>query len=78
MSNRLNGRWRHFKGAVYVVTSVARHTESNAEMVVYHSEAKPEEVWVRPLWLWLSPVPGGGARFVRLGPAGGDGGGRAE
>ena len=42
------GRYRHFKGGIYVVTAIAKHTENGLKYVVYHSEENPSEVWIRP------------------------------
>ena len=49
------GRYRHFKGAVYVVTGVALHSETEEPHVVYHREDSPE-LWVRPAAMWNERV----------------------
>ena len=50
------GRYRHFKGAVYVVVGTARHSETEEPFVVYHRDGSSElagtELWVRPLAMW--------------------------
>lgn len=42
----LTGSYRHFKGGVYEVLGVARHSETEEELVVYSSASG--EWWVRP------------------------------
>lgn len=62
------GRYRHFKGAEYVVIGVARHSESEEPVVVYH-RADSDELWVRPLTMWNETVDRDGyrgPRFARL------------
>jgi hypothetical protein len=62
------GRYRHFKGAVYVVTGTARHSETEEEFVVYHREGSTE-LWVRPVAMWGERVVRDGVdapRFTRI------------
>jgi hypothetical protein len=64
------GRYRHYKGGVYIVLGVARHSETEEEFVVYHPEGRSENLWVRPLAMWLEEVETGAGprpRFVCLG-----------
>ena len=49
------GRYRHFKGAVYVVTGNAKHSETEEAFVVYHREGSTE-LWVRPAAMWGEAV----------------------
>lgn len=49
------GRYRHFKGNMYEVICVARHSETEEPMVVYKSE-KDGGIWVRPLKMFIEPV----------------------
>lgn len=49
------GRYRHFKGTVYVVVGVATHSESEEAHVVYHREGD-ERLWVRPAAMWTDLV----------------------
>jgi len=50
------GKYKHFKGQVYIVIGVASHTEGDYKMVVYYSENKPEELYCRPLEMFLEKV----------------------
>ncbi|HEU4808615.1 MAG TPA: DUF1653 domain-containing protein [Homoserinimonas sp.] len=47
----LTGSYRHFKGGQYEVIGVARHSETEEELVVYSSASG--EWWVRPKEMFL-------------------------
>ena len=67
------GRYRHFKGGLYEVLGVAKHSETEEELVVYRPLYGDGGLWVRPLAMFLDTVTAGGAevpRFQYLGPAG--------
>jgi hypothetical protein len=55
------GVYRHFKGDFYRVTSVATHTETDEEFVIYHNEKF--ETFARPIDNFLEQVDGK-PRFV--------------
>lgn len=50
------GAYRHFKGNFYWVFGVARHSETEAPLVVYRALYGDAGLWVRPLSLFTSPV----------------------
>ena len=51
------GIYRHFKGNIYELVSIARHSENpDIKMAVYRSVGNPEEYWVRPLTMWNESV----------------------
>lgn len=50
------GRYRHFKGNEYQVLGVARHSETEEEMVVYRALYGEGGLWVRPAAMWLETV----------------------
>lgn len=59
--------YRHYKGNIYKILAVARHSETCEEMVVYQSVDEVERVWVRPLRLFFQTIEIDGqlqARFV--------------
>jgi hypothetical protein len=67
------GRYRHFKGGLYEVLGVARHSETEEEFVVYRALYGDGGLWVRPRAMFLDTVTAGGVavpRFRYLGPAG--------
>lgn len=52
------GKYRHFKGQIVNVVGVARHSEDyEEEFVVYsHPHDGQEQLWVRPLPMFLENV----------------------
>lgn len=47
--------YKHFKGHIYEVIAVAKHSETGEEMVVYKDASAAfggEKVWVRPAKMW--------------------------
>ncbi len=51
-----NGLYRHFKGKQYRLLCIAKHSETEEEMVVYQDSSDEGEVWVRPLSMWKEMV----------------------
>lgn len=47
--------YRHFKGNVYEILAIAKHTETMEEMVIYH-EVDGDAVYARPLEMFMSKV----------------------
>jgi hypothetical protein len=55
------GKYRHFKGGLYEVIGIAKHSETLEEMVVYralydHPEYGKNSLWVRPKAMFLEKV----------------------
>ena len=48
--------YRHFKGGLYRIVTIAQHTETSEGLVIYRSEEDPSKVWARPVTLFCSPV----------------------
>ena len=46
------GKYRHFKGNEYEVLYLAKHSETQEEMVVYKALYGDGGVWVRPSSMW--------------------------
>lgn len=46
----------HFKGKWYTVLDIANHTETGEAMVIYKANYGTEEVYVRPVAMFLSEV----------------------
>lgn len=49
-------RYRHFKGGIYVVLTIAVHSESDEPLVIYQTLDRPDLVWARPIFMFLSNV----------------------
>ena len=60
------GRYRHFKGRMYEVLCIARHSETLAPMVVYRALYGEHGVWVRPASMWSERVERDGGVFRRF------------
>jgi hypothetical protein len=64
------GRYRHYKGNDYQVIGIARHSETEEELVVYRCLYGDHSLWVRPLAMFQEEVEVAGRlapRFVRCG-----------
>ena len=48
--------YRHFKGKIYQIRELAKHSETGEDMVVYQGMYPPFQVWVRPLSMFLDSV----------------------
>jgi hypothetical protein len=60
------GIYRHFKGNLYEVMTVARHTETEEEMVVYRALYGDFGIWVRPLAMFTEQIERDGQRIRRF------------
>lgn len=60
------GRYRHFKGKEYEVLGVARHSETEEELVVYRALYGDFGLWVRPVSIWNETVERDGKTFRRF------------
>ena len=60
------GKYRHFKGNEYEVLCVAKHSETQEEMVVYKALYGEGGVWVRPARMWNEKVEREGKTFQRF------------
>ena len=62
------GTYRHFKGGLYTVIGIARHSETEEELVVYRPHAGEQGLWVRPIAMWQEPVDRDGYSGPRFAP----------
>jgi len=63
------GLYQHFKGAYYRVLDVAKHSETQEDMVVYQALYGDKGMWVRPLSMFVEKMTRDGqtkARFAYL------------
>lgn len=60
------GIYRHFKGNLYQVLCMAKHSETLEEMVVYKALYNEQGVWVRPAFMWNEKVEHQGQTVARF------------
>ena len=60
--------YRHFKGNVYRVLHIAKHSETLEEMVVYQAMYEEHGVWVRPKSMFEEEIERDGKSFRRFSP----------
>ncbi len=66
------GRYRHYKGNFYEVLGVARHSETEEELVVYRCLYGDRSLWVRPLAMFTEEVDVAGRKVPRFARCGDD------
>ncbi|MCF0111832.1 MAG: DUF1653 domain-containing protein [Erysipelotrichaceae bacterium] len=62
------GIYRHFKGSLYRVIGVAKHSETEEELVVYQAMYGEYGLWVRPVSMFEEVIDKDGyhgPRFVK-------------
>lgn len=65
------GLYQHYKGPYYRVMDVAKHSESEQELVIYRALYGEKGVWARPLSMFTEMIERGGVfkpRFAYLDP----------
>lgn len=55
----INGTYRHYKGNLYKVLSIAKHSESLELLVIYQAQYDDNQIWARPLKMFLDNVESG-------------------
>ncbi|TFC95723.1 MULTISPECIES: DUF1653 domain-containing protein [Cryobacterium] len=60
------GRYRHYKGNEYEVLGVARHSETEEQLVVYTPLYGERGLWVRPLSMFAETVSIDGEQVPRF------------
>lgn len=62
----MKGRYKHYKGNEYEVIGTAKHSETEEEFVVYYSVKSPEQLWVRPLTMFVELIELNGGKIQRF------------
>lgn len=60
------GIYRHYKGNEYEVIAVAKHSETEEEMVVYRALYGEYGIWVRPYEMFVEKLELDGAKVDRF------------
>ena len=60
------GVYRHFKGNLYELVGIAKHSETLEEMVVYRALYGEGGLWVRPAFMWCENVEHEGRTVSRF------------
>lgn len=55
--------YKHYKGNLYKIIALAKHSETNEDMIVYQN-VKKGDIWVRPKSMWNETVKDGVLRFT--------------
>ncbi len=60
------GKYQHFKGSYYQVLHLARHSETEEILVVYHPFDNKGDIWVRPLTMFNETITRNGKTLQRF------------
>lgn len=60
------GLYRHYKGKYYQVIGVAKHSETEEELVVYRALYGTFDLWVRPLKMFMEQIERNGSLVSRF------------
>ena len=60
------GIYKHYKGNLYEVFDVAKHSETEEEHVVYRTLYGDYGLWVRPLAMFIETVELDGQQIARF------------
>ncbi|PCH61832.1 MAG: hypothetical protein COC19_04035 [SAR86 cluster bacterium] len=66
MSSLSKGKYRHFKGNLYQVIDIARHSENQEEFVVYRALYGEGGLWIRPLSMFVETIERDGVQMKRF------------
>ena len=60
--------YKHFKGNIYKVIHIAKHSETLEDMVVYQAMYGDKGIWVRPKTMFEEVIARDGKTFRRFEP----------
>lgn len=61
-----SGRYRHYKGKDYPVIGIAKHSETEEDLVVYRSLYGAGGLWVRPIGMFCEKIVSEGKLVSRF------------
>jgi hypothetical protein len=63
---KVGTHYRHYKGTEYVVMALAKHSETEEDLVVYQDVLQPQKIWARPPHMFFEEVQWEGATVTRF------------
>ena len=57
--------YKHYKGNLYKIIALAKHSESGEDMIVYQNIEKGD-IWVRPKSMWNEVIELGRKKVLRF------------
>ncbi len=57
--------YKHYKGNIYQIIALAKHSETTEDMVVYQN-VEHKDIWVRPSHMWSEVVDDKGTKRFSL------------
>jgi len=61
----IGGTYKHFKGNIYKVIALGKHSETCEDMVIYQSLAQGG-IWCRPAKMWNEKINDSTTRFTLI------------
>jgi len=58
--------YRHFKGNLYKLIALGKHSETLEQVVVYQAMYGDGDIWVRPINMWEDIAKTGEKRFTEV------------
>jgi hypothetical protein len=63
---QIGEKYRHYKGTPYEVIGLAKHSETEEDMVIYQDIEHPEKIWARPAKMFFETVEWEGKTLPRF------------
>ena len=60
------GKYKHYKGKEYKVIGIAKHSETLEDLVVYRALYGNQDLWIRPLNIFIEEVKIDGKKIPRF------------
>ncbi len=62
----IGATYKHYKGNLYKVLAVAKHSETQEDLVVYIALYGNGQIWARPASMWNETVEKDGQKMKRF------------